>query len=116
MARFTELHESAFGYSSREPIQTTAVKLVGRGLSKTPRVPFQLVRADELAGAHGERRAYFGPRYGWLSAVLMSRAAVKFDPLMGPCIVEEYDCTIVVPPQWTIHRDGWNNLVMQRNN
>ncbi len=113
--RFAELHDRTFGYSSKEPLQATALKVVGRGLSDAPRLPAELLRANERPIAQGERKAYFGPEHGWVATPLMSRAAVVATPAAGPCIVEEYDCTVVVRPGWRVHRDGWNNLVIEQD-
>jgi len=43
------------------------------------------------------RRAYFGPDRGWLDTAIIGRAALT-GGRAGPCIVEEYDATCVVPP------------------
>ncbi|MPM84880.1 hypothetical protein SDC9_131956 [bioreactor metagenome] len=33
----------------------------------------------------------------------------------GPCICEQMDTTLVVPKEWTIHVDGYNNLLIKYN-
>jgi N-methylhydantoinase A len=34
-------------------------------------------------------------------------------PLDGPCIVEEYDTTCLVPPGWTATLDRHGNIVLR---
>jgi N-methylhydantoinase A len=66
-----------------------------------------------MAIAKPTRRAYFGPGKGWLEAHVVNRSALK-TPHPGPCIVEEYDATGLVPPGWTARLDPHGNIVMTR--
>ena len=59
------------------------------------------------------RRAYFGPDHGFQEAVVLTRDAIPTEPRRGPAIVEEYDATTVVPPDWTIRRDRDLNLILE---
>ena len=40
--------------------------------------------------------------------------SIGTEPLRGPLIVEEYDTTTVVRPDWSARRDGWNNMIIER--
>jgi len=35
-------------------------------------------------------------------------------PHAGPLIIEEPDTTVVVPPDWTVHRGQYGNLVLEK--
>jgi N-methylhydantoinase A len=59
------------------------------------------------------RRAYFGPAHGVQDAVVLTRDTVPTEPRRGPAIVEEYDATTVVPPDWTVRRDRDLNLILE---
>jgi N-methylhydantoinase A len=59
------------------------------------------------------RRAYFGPAKGWFDVRVVNRSALK-TAHQGPCIVEEYDATCLVPPGWTARLDEFGNIVMAR--
>jgi N-methylhydantoinase A len=48
-------------------------------------------------GASTSRAAYFGPQEGWLDTPVLSRGDLA-TPREGPCIIEEYDATCVIPP------------------
>jgi N-methylhydantoinase A len=37
-------------------------------------------------------------------------------PRPGPCIVEEYDSTCLIPPGWTARLDGDGNIAITRPN
>jgi N-methylhydantoinase A/oxoprolinase/acetone carboxylase beta subunit len=36
------------------------------------------------------------------------------DSFVGPAIIEQYDSTIVVPPQWSVAVDGYVNLIIEQ--
>ena len=112
---YGDLHEQTFGYrSDTEPLQFVSLKIVGRGLSGTPRIPARVERAQERIAREGTRRAYFGPELGWRETRLMPRKALGAKPIAGPLIVEEYDVTTVVRPGWSARVDGWNNIICER--
>ena len=112
---YGDLHEQTFGYrSDTEPLQFVSLKIVGRGLSGTPRIPARVERAQERIAKEGTRRAYFGPELGWRETRLMPRKALGAKPVAGPLIVEEYDVTTVVRPGWSARVDDWNNIICER--
>jgi N-methylhydantoinase A len=112
---FGREHERTYGHraGAEEPVELVNIKVVGRGVPDTPRMPSKVYAAE-----HHEvpppppRRAYFGPELGWLEAPVLPRAALA-TPRQGPCIVEEYDATCVVPPGATAALDGYGNIVME---
>jgi N-methylhydantoinase A len=71
-------------------------------------------RHRERAVQQRDRKAYFGPEYGWVSAPILARSDVGREPVRGPLIVEEYDTTVVVRPDWRAWTDEWNNIHMRR--
>ena len=113
---FGQAHDSAYGYrSDREPIQFIALKVVGRGVAETPRLPERLRRASDRHRAASERDAYFGPERGWLRTPVVPRSGLSEGPVNGPLVIEEYDATTVVRPGWRACLDGWNNIVIERD-
>jgi N-methylhydantoinase A len=112
---FARLHEEIYGYrSDGERLQLTALRVVGRGVSARPRVPERLIRQEETGAGRRIRRAYFGPEAGWLETPVLSRGMLAADPVAGPVIIEEYDCTTVVRPGWHVRRDDWDNMLIER--
>jgi N-methylhydantoinase A len=115
-ATYGDLHQQTYGYrSDREPLQFVSLKVVGRGIPKSSRVPARVSRAQESISKAGIRRAYFGAELGWLETRLMPRVALTAKPVDGPLIIEEYDTTTVVRPGWTARLDGWNNIIMEQS-
>lgn len=112
---FGDAHQLSYGYCSEgEPIQFVALKVVGQGLSETPRVPRRIERDREQMAAMNARKAYFGPELEWLESPVLPRVGLRNSAMQGPLIIEEYDTTTVVRPGWTARRDSWNNIVIEK--
>ena len=50
--------------------------------------------------------ALHDPERGWVIAPVLRRDDLTENPLQGPLIVEEYDTTIIVPPDATVQGFG----------
>jgi N-methylhydantoinase A len=112
---FARTHEQVYGYrSDGEGIQFIALRAVGRGLSVQARVPDRVARWRESHVETGSRPAFFGPDTGWVSTRNIQRADLAGKPLDGPLIIEEYDSTTVVRPDWRASLDSWNNIIIER--
>jgi N-methylhydantoinase A len=64
------------------------------------------------AAREGSRKAYFGDRHGLRDTPVIGREALDATPRPGPLIIEEYEGTTVVPPEATVLRDAFGNIVM----
>jgi N-methylhydantoinase A len=111
-------HERTYGHRAgvEEPVELVSLEVIGRGIPETPRAASAAAAslAPDIAIAELSRRAYFGPPAGWLDAQVVNRSALK-KPHRGPCIVEEYDATCLVPPGWTARLDDHGNIVLNRS-
>jgi N-methylhydantoinase A len=110
-------HERTYGHRAgvEEPVELVSLEVIGRGIPETPRAASAAAAslAPDIAIAEPARRAYFGPAQGWLEARIVNRSALKA-PHAGPCIVEEYDATCLVPPGWNARLDAHGNIVLSR--
>ena len=91
------------------------VRIRARGLSDEPFSPDDLFQAGQLDMANVEeintsRNAYFGMDHGWIDTPVYPRTEIESSPTTGPLIIEEYDATIVVPPEASAHIDAANNV------
>ena len=62
------------------------------------------------------RQVLFVIEKEYLPTPVYSRSA--FQPglsAQGPMIIEQMDCTTVIPPQWSIYTDGYMNLHVRYN-
>ena len=111
---FEDAHEQAYGHRGRDGIvELVNLHLVASGVPDTPRVPQQRRLARERKAAAGERPAYFGPDAGWLATCLLGREALGLEPRRGPIVVQEFDATLVVPPDYRVTLDAHSNVVME---
>jgi N-methylhydantoinase A len=112
---FEDAHERTYGHRARESmVELVNLHLVARGVPDAPRVPATLRFAEEHAVPAGERRAYFGKEYGWLAAAIYLRGGIGSDARQGPIIIQEFDATILVPPDFFVKVDAYANVVMTR--
>src|SRR6266513_261574 len=110
-------HERTYGHRAgvEEPVELVSLEVIGRGIPEAPRAASAAAArlAPDIAIASPTRRAYFGPAQGWLDARIVNRSALA-EPHAGPCIVEEYDATCLVPPGWNARLDAHGNIVLSR--
>jgi N-methylhydantoinase A len=111
---FGQEHERTYGHRAgpEEPVEIVNIQVIGRGIPTRPRVPDKLLPRgrDERDGLPA-RQAYFGPQVGWLETPVLRRADLA-TLHEGPCIIEEYDATCVVPPKAKARLDPYGNLII----
>jgi N-methylhydantoinase A len=112
---FGQEHERTYGHRAgpEEPVELVTIQVVGQGLPDRPRLPERLHAALPAATRRvSARQAYFGLQTGWLDTPVVQRADLA-TPRQGPCIIEEYDATCVVPPGVTAVLDTHGNMVLE---
>ncbi len=111
---FGQEHERTYGHRAgpEEPVELVNAQLIGMGIPDRPRIP-EKVTAERRGptGALPNRNAYFGPATGWLDTPVIHRADLT-EPRSGPCIVEEYDATCLIPPGANAHLDENGNIII----
>jgi N-methylhydantoinase A len=102
--QFHREHDRTYGYCSRgETVQVVNLRLRARGMDRQERLPEPAaLRAGPAAKSASERKVYFGDK-GWIATPVIRRGDLDETPRVGPLIVEEYDTTIIVPPDATAH-------------
>ena len=111
---FGQEHERTYGHRAGpdEPVELVNIHVVGQGISARTRVPETVVTDPGGLEPLPSREAYFGPDTGWLESRVLHRPDLS-TPIPGPCIVEEYDATCLVPPGATISLDNFANMVIE---
>ena len=111
---FDAEHEKTFGHSFPEACaEVVSVRLVSR--IARPRPPLEAERAKDLAGspsAKRTRRAYFGPKTGFVDTLVVEDLRVGMPPRKGPLLIDRYDTTVVVPPECTVSAAPGGALVI----
>jgi N-methylhydantoinase A len=111
---FGQEHERTYGHRAGpdEPVELVNIQVVGLGVDDRPRVPEKLdAEGYEDRDRPPPRQAYFGPEAAWLETPVLHRADFK-TPQEGPCIIEEYDATTVIPPKARAVLDAYGNIVI----
>jgi N-methylhydantoinase A len=94
-------HAITFGYDTRDiEVEIVALKLRARGLRDRETSMIDWSRAPMARHAGKERQVYFGPRHGTLLTPVIGRGDIGAKGTNGPLIIQEYDSTTVVPPDW----------------
>ena len=105
-------HERTYGYRPNdEPVELVNLRISARAKSdqRSPNSPHG---PDGTSNA-GSREAYFGGEYGMFETPIVTRTDIGADAMRGPFIIEEYDATVVVPPECIARLDKWNNVVIE---
>ncbi len=113
--RFLAEYERTYGFHSPgETIEVEALRVVAKSKADTDPTWFAAAaRADaDNPVSQPERRAYFGGTHGWLDTPVITRSDLRARPLSGPLIIEGYDATTVVPPEFNAEIDAQGNVVM----
>jgi len=112
---FSQRHEELYGHRSEsDPVQFVNLRLTAVG----QRRPKTAIKGG-LCNKRGQREqrcrlAYFQGA-GVVPTPVLAREDIVGTVLDGPVIVEEYDATILVPPNWRAELDHFGNVVMNRN-
>ena len=111
------------------PVEVVAARLIGRvcatdgfepGDSTFDSNPEHLRRADRgnapsVDGGDSRSRtrvATFDEPWGAIDTPVVTRRMLA-SPMHGPVLIDEYDATIVVPPDMSVLRDDSGNVVME---
>ena len=111
---FASEHARTYGHRAvaGAAVEFVNLRLVGTGIPQRPRVPQKIrLRRNDVSRGAQSRPVYFGRDHGFLQTPVLRRSDVGA-AAAGPCIIEEYDATCVVPPGATIVLEDSGNLVM----
>ena len=109
---FETEHERLYGHRSDpdNPVEVVAVRLIGQaGIRGQQGV---LNPAERLGVRAASREAYFGASWGTIDTPVISRHDLGDGGTTGPLLIDEYDSTIVVPPDYRGYLDSEGNIRM----
>jgi N-methylhydantoinase A len=111
---FHEKHEALYGFSSPdEPVEIVNVRVTAIGVMSKPEVKAEREVEHEPKPEY-RREVYFGD--GWMNTPIYARNKLKAGAkIEGPAVIEDYDTTIVVPPNYTALVDGYSNIRIVRD-
>ena len=114
VSNFHRRHRELFGSSNENyPLQFITFGL--NAIGEIPKVAFQKSRKgskDASSALKGERDAYFEETSGLTATGIYDGNKLFPDiVLVGPCIVEEENTSIVIPPGFRMRIDDYGNYV-----
>ena len=91
-------------------MEFVSLQVVGSGLPERPRMPDRL-SPHAIAPTQPRVPPISAATLGWRDTAVIARTALA-TPMPGPAIIEEYDCTCLVPPGATASLDGFGNIII----
>jgi N-methylhydantoinase A len=114
---FHQRHERRYGFAARrDPVEIVTVRVVAVGTTPKPRlVPAEMPpdRAPHAEALRERRDVYDGSAF--VDTPVYDRRVLRpGDAFDGPAVIEQYDATSYVAPNWHAHVDALGNLVLVR--
>jgi N-methylhydantoinase A len=112
--RFLAEYFKTYGYQDETPIDLVKLRLIGRGL-RDLRLDFAAISVDDrpATSTAGTRSVSFDRGQTFTPTRIVSRQSVDQRATPGPLIIDEFDATIVVPPDARVWRDAAGSIVME---
>jgi N-methylhydantoinase A len=112
--RFIAEYFKTYGYRDSTPIELMKLRVAGRGL-RDNRLDFGNMKIAARAGSSqgGTRAISFARGETPVAVEIVDRSAVGASARQGPLIIEEFDATIIVPPDATVHKDAIGCIVLE---
>lgn len=113
-AAFAAEYLKVYGYSDTTPVELMKVRVAGIGL-RDQRLDFAHMKIAHRPGASrsGARSVAFSRGSPAVPVEIVDRSVLSAKPRQGPLVIEEFDATIVVPPDATVHRDAIGCIVLE---
>jgi len=116
--RFHEVHHLTYGYKvEEEAVEIVNVRMECVGLTEKPKLKVQECKLEEnIEEAMIEKRTiYFENEEQWLETPVYLKDKLREGSVVfGPAIIEQYDSTIVVYPEWVAKVDSYSNVLLSR--
>lgn len=110
--RFAAEHAARYGHDFGGQFPVEFVNLRARGARRPRRGDPVPDRRTQPRGT-ADRQVYFGPAVGMLTAPVITREMLSDLAERGPFVIEEYEGTAIVPPDWTARRDAIGNVIVE---
>jgi N-methylhydantoinase A len=112
--RFASEYFKTYGYRDTTPMELMKLRAIGRGLREN-RLDFANMKIAPRPGGSGatSRAVSFARGEPAVAVPIVDRCALGSVPRPGPLIVEEFDATVVVPPDATVHCDAIGCIVVE---
>ena len=112
--RFDAEHTQRYGHNfeGQYDVEIVNLRVVGTVPRAQAALKGQVVRRE---AGEGQRDAYFGPGFGIMKTAICDRGDIGSHARPGPVIIEEYEGTVVVPPDTSVRLDSQGSLIIELN-
>lgn len=108
---FRKEHAKLYGYSSDDPIEIINAKVIAN--SEVPKIELKEGVKGEMSSEIDHRKVFFDGKFIETPVMRREEIPVGFEG-EGPCIIEGYDSTLVVNPQWKWSVDKYLDIILRR--
>jgi N-methylhydantoinase A len=114
VARFHDEHLRQYRYAHTEQsVETSTVRVAAHGRREKPELASVTHAEPSRVSKPERRREVHFDGHGWVSTSVVDRNALGAgDTIEGPCVVDQLDATIVLPPDTSASVDGAGNVVI----
>ena len=112
---FEVQHERTYGHRTGNPTEIVHLSVVVRETAQPEFPEDQIDSRFFEKGTTSSREVFFGAPYGLIATTILQRNNLAESSISGPLIVEDYDATTVVPPDYSCRIDGTDNIVIEKN-
>lgn len=113
---FHAAHKKAYGYrNDGAPVKLVSYRVAAIGMIEKPELKRQEISSAVPAPVPAStRKVLFQGHEDYVDCGIYDRSTfqpgTQFD---GPAIVEQMDCTTVIPPRWHVTTDGYGNMIAE---
>ena len=110
--RFRREHQTRYGHSfeGEYPIEIVTLRSVGSVATERAE---KITSINSVAEKTSRRPAYFGKEFGLMDTDVIGRNDLTETPRQGPVVIEEYEGTVVVPPDTKVSIDANRNIIIE---
>ncbi len=116
--QFHRAHERAYGFSApTEPTEFVNLRLTAMGkISKPELHELKNMNPDASLARKEARQVYFAEANGYVDCAIYDRYKLGAGArVQGPAVVEEFDSTVVIHPEYHADVDRYGNLLIERD-
>lgn len=97
---FAARHRQLYGYDSADEVEIVNAKIRAIVRTSTTRVKGDRISGQEVGTSSSERNVWFGGEFSRVPIFTREELPLGSHG-SGPCVIEEYDSTLVINPGWT---------------
>ncbi len=117
---FHKKHMAIYGYAVKdELVELVNVKLVAVGLIEKPKLKEQPLHREKppKEAITAKRKVFFEQNNDYNETPIYRREKLKIGNVInGPAVIEQYDATTVVYPDWMASVDRYGNIILSLRN